>query len=602
MDMVNSELINNIRENTKMSFNKKIFDFFMNEYLKQDMNAYSSKDGEALFDLIRINGENASNMNPKEYQELLLRLINKSIEYVNANGIKTNTQELTAKLLTGLKRREGRLTFDSEELFDKKMEGEKNIFFYIDVDGKDIISILNDIIDKMTDKDIAYDITIPTPDEIVKGHTDAITIAVSPESYMYIVEALENVSKENKEKVKDNDYARNNWFGVNTVLDGIPADVLIGKLFIQAMNEVLSEEGTKYPDLMVDGESIESLIKGSVNKDESRQHAYNEIIKLDSTIGDKIYNKILSLMNENGLNPDNMYVYNSINDKLDKLYGQHEEKEDIASEVVQDSEVKEVPLEEAVDAYAKSLNEDKFATAEMNKMDLNVEASEVEEVSKNLEPQTVEHVEYEPTVEIQPQTESETIVSDTMQIVGDEVKQMIKDENPDQSLLNEQQMLLSNTIVALTPDEKKSMAAAIDQAQVKLERENRYMGLLDGVEDWTFDSVVKDENGSDITLLDFLDKNNTLDKIPFNSEVTLLDSTTEDGLSVSGKKFISKYVLDSLKLNQTNPVSPGGLTLEEIMEKYIEKIEVPEIGIIYPEGLTAPVKKGSLLKRFFKGR
>jgi hypothetical protein len=189
-----------------------------------------------------------------------------------------------------------------------------------------------------------------------------------------------------------------------------------------------------------------------------------------------------------------------------------------------------------------------------------------------------------------------------MQIVGDEVKQMIKDENSNQPSLNEQQMLLANTIVALTPDEKKSMAAAIDQAQVKLERENRYMGLLDGVEDWTFDSVVKDENGSDITLLDFLDKNNTLDKIPFNSEVTLLDSTTEDGLSVSGKKFISKYVLDSLKLNQTNPVSPGGLTLEEIMEKYIEKIEVPEIGIIYPEGLTAPVKKGSLLKRFFKGR
>ena len=600
--MVNSELINNIRENTKMSFNKKIFDFFMNEYLKQDMNAYSSKDGEALFDLIRINGENASNMNPKEYQELLLRLINKSIEYVNANDIKTNTQELTAKLLTGLKRREGRLTFDSEELFNKKMEGEKNIFFYIDVDGKDIISILNDIIDKMTDKDIAYDITIPTPDEIVKGHTDAITIAVSPESYMYIVEALENVSKENKEKVKDNDYARNNWFGVNTVLDGIPADVLIGKLFIQAMNEVLSEEGTKYPDLMVDGESIESLIKGSVNKDESRQHAYNEIIKLDSTIGDKIYNKILSLMNENGLNPDNMYVYNSINDKLDKLYGQHEEKEDIASEVVQDTETKEVPLEEAVDAYAKTLNEDKFATAEMKKIDLNVDASEVEKVSKNLEPQTVEQAEYVPTVEIQPQTESETIVSDTMQIVGDEVKQMIKDENPNQPLLNEQQMLLSNTIVALTPEEKKSMAAAIDQAQVKLERENRYMGLLDGVEGWTFDSVVKDENGSDITLLDFLDKNNTLDKIPFNSEVTLLDSTTEDGLSVSGKKFISKYVLDSLKLNQTNPVSPGGLTLEEIMEKYIEKIEVPEIGITYPEGLTSPVKKGSLLKRFFKGR
>ena len=601
--MSNSELINNTRENTKMSFNKKIFDFFMNEYINQDMNAYSSKDGEALFDLIRINGANASNMNPKEYQDLLLRLINKSIEYVNANGIKTNTQELTAKLLKGLQRRPGRLTFDSEELFGKKMEGEKNIFFYIDVDGKDIISVLNEIIDKMASNELAYDITIPTPDEIVKGHTDAITIAVSPESYSSTVEAIEGVSKE---KVKDNDYARNNWFGVNTVLDGVPADVLIGKLFIQSMNEVLIEESTNYPDLLVDGESVGSLIQGSVNKDESRQHAYNEIIKLDSSIGDKIYNRILNLMKQNGLDPDNMYVYNVINDELDKLYGKKEVVEEVKEEVVEEPKVEEekqeVPLGEAIDAFVKTLDAEKEATSESEKIDLNIKPEEVDEVVKGLEPAPTENIGVAPVVEVQPQTESENIVSDTMQIVGQEVKEMIKEEDPNFVPVEDKQMLLSDTIVALSPEEKKSMADAIDQAQVKLERENRYMGLLDGVEEWTFDSLVKDENGSDITLLDFLDKNNALDKIPFNSEVTLLDNTTEDGVSVSGKKFISKYVLDSLKLNQTNPVSPGGLTLEEIMEKYIEKIEVPEIGITYPEGLTAPVKKGSLIKRFFKGR
>ena len=590
--MINSELVNKTRENTKMSFNKKIFDFFMNEYINLDTKTYSLYEGKALFDFIRINGSNASSMNQEDYKKLILKLINQSIEVSKQNGTHLTTQALTAKLLTGLQRREGRLTFDSEELFGTKVEGEKNIFFYLDVDGKDIIGVLNDIIDQMDNKGIAYDITIPNAPEIVRGHTDAITIAVSPESYMSTVEALENVSQENKDKAKDNDYARNNWFGVNTVVDGIPADELIGKLFIQAMNEVLSEESTKYPDLLVDGESVGTLIQGSVNKDESRQHSYNEILKLDNTIGDKIYNRILLLIKQNGLDPDNMFVYNIINDELDKLYGKKVEETKEVTEKPQEQEVEEVPLGQAIDDFVKSLDEEKakeeqpaikLAEEDINKIDSQIEQSPYEEAPKQVE---------------QPQSAND-IVADTMEMVGKEVQQMVKGTTP----ISESKMLLSDTIVALSPEEKKSMADAIDQTQVNLERENNYLGLLDGVEGWTFDSKVKDVDGNDITLLDFLDNNNTLTKIPFDSVVTLLDTTTEDGVSVSGKKFISKYVLDSLKLNQTNPVSPGGLTLEEIMEKYIEKIETKDMGIIYPEGLTAPVRSSeSIIKRFLKRR
>lgn len=590
--MINSELVNKTRENTKMSFNKKIFDFFMNEYINLDTKTYSLYEGKALFDFIRINGSNASSMNQEDYKKLILKLINQSIEVSKQNGTHLTTQALTAKLLTGLQRREGRLTFDSEELFGTKVEGEKNIFFYLDVDGKDIIGVLNDIIDQMDNKGIAYDITIPNAPEIVRGHTDAITIAVSPESYMSTVEALENVSQENKDKAKDNDYARNNWFGVNTVVDGIPADELIGKLFIQAMNEVLAEESTKYPDLLVDGESVVTLIQGSVNKDESRQHSYNEILKLDNTIGDKIYNRILLLIKQNGLDPDNMFVYNIINDELDKLYGKNIEENQEVVEQPQEQEVEEVPLGQAIDDFVKSLDEEKakeeqppikLAEEDINKIDSQIEQPPYEEAPKQVE---------------QPQSAND-IVADTMELVGKEVQQMVKGTTP----ISESKMLLSDTIVALSPEEKKSMADAIDQTQVNLERENNYLGLLDGVEGWTFDSKVKDVDGNDITLLDFLDNNNTLTKIPFDSVVTLLDTTTEDGVSVSGKKFISKYVLDSLKLNQTNPVSPGGLTLEEIMEKYIEKIETKDMGIIYPEGLTAPVRSSeSIIKRFLKRR
>ena len=47
-----------------------------------------------------------------------------------------------------------------------------------------------------------------------------------------------------------------------------------------------------------------------------------------------------------------------------------------------------------------------------------------------------------------------------------------------------------------------------------------------------------------------------------------------------------------------------GLTIEDIMEKYIEKIELPEYGVIYPEGLTMPKKKdkNGLIKKLFNNK
>ena len=148
------------------------------------------------------------------------------------------------------------------------------------------------------------------------------------------------------------------------------------------------------------------------------------------------------------------------------------------------------------------------------------------------------------------------------------------------------------------------MVNAIDSMQQRLELENKYLSILDGVEGWTFDTYVKGIDGEPITLLEYLELNNTLEKIPLNSMVTLLDNTTEDGMEISGRKFISKYVLDSLRLNASSPDILGGLTIEEIMEKYIDKIETLDYGIIYPEGLTAPSKynKNNFLKKFFKGR
>lgn len=500
--MVNNDVINNIRRNIKMSFNKKIFDFFMNKYLSQDMNTYSSNEGEKIFDFIRLNSENSSPLNQNDYKELIMILINRSITEAQKNGVQITTNELTAKLLTGLKKREGRLTFDSEDLFGNKIDGDKNIFFYIDIDGENIVGMVKDIISQMDEKGIAYDITIPNADEMLKGHTDAIIIAASPESFMSTVEALENISQDKKDKVKDNDYAKDNWYGINTVVNNVPADVLIGKLFIQGMNEIIKEEAVNYSYVDIEGKSISEFIESETNKDKIRKLAYESLMKIDNSISDKVFNRVLELIDSKGLNINNMYMYDIINDELDKQYGK-------------------------IDAFKE-----------------------------------------------------EIVVEDSKEEVE-----------------------LKDTITELTLEEKQSMTKAIDETQETLERENKYLGLLDGVEGWKFDSLVIDETGNDITLLDFLDKNNTLDKVPFNAVVTLLDTTTADGVSVSGKKFIAKYVLDNLKLIQANPDSQKGLTLEEIMEKYVEKVEVPEVGVIYPEGLTSPnKKKESFLAKILKGR
>ena len=201
-----STIVNNIRENTKMSFNRGIFDFFMNKYLAQDMSTYSSKDGESLFDFIKIDILNASQMNMDDYKALIVKLINASIENYKKKGETFNKDIVVKKIISALNSRTNRLTFSSEELFDNKIDGEKNILIYIDVKGEDIIKLVDSIIDKFTVKNVAYDIITPSFTEMGKGHTDAICIKTSAEELEKVIIILNELEPIIKPKANENDY------------------------------------------------------------------------------------------------------------------------------------------------------------------------------------------------------------------------------------------------------------------------------------------------------------------------------------------------------------------------------------------------------------
>ena len=596
---MNNELFNSVRKNTEMSFNKNIFDFFMNEYLEQDMSSYTTNDGENLFDFIKLNKENASPMNMDDYKELVNKVIERTKRLFMFSGKPYDKKDIVNKIVTSLNSRKGKLTFSSEELYGDKVNGDKDILLYFDVAGKDIISVLTRIIKEF---DIAR-----IGNEMENGHTDAIKIATSVEDYKRIVEILDIIKSDVSDKVKDNDYARSNWFGVNTVKDGKTADQVIGSSFIKALDTTLSEVSGTYPEVLIDGKSISDYLTGETNKDLARQTAYKKILEVDNTLGDKVYELVLLDMKELGLDPDNMYMFNTINDKLNSTYGTVEKEEQVGEKLdafVSSLDDNQKNFDEilsqlelpTVDGQPAPTKEIPPIPEEALKNAPEVQHINVENVAPQIDAQVgikEESVEVEPPHDIEPMSKEEEIVDNTMNKVGAEINKIIEDPK---------QPSVAKEIANLSPEEKVSMAKAIDDTQEALEIENKYLGLLDGIDDWTFDTKVKDVDGNPITLLEYLEKNNTLTKVPFNSLVTLLDGTTPDGKEVTGKKFVSKYVLDSLRLNESSPDSLGGLTLEEIMEKYIEKIELPEYGIIYPEGLTMPKKKDKdgLLKKLFK--
>lgn len=566
-----STIVNNIRENTKMSFNRGIFDFFMNKYLTQDMSTYSSKDGESLFDFIKIDKLNASQMNMDDYKALIVKLINASIESYKKKGEVFNKDIVVKKIISALNSRTNRLTFSSEELFDNKIDGEKNILIYIDVKGEDIIKLVDSIIDKFTVKNVAYDITTPSFTEMGKGHTDAICIKTSAEELEKVIIILNELEPIIKPKANENDYAKSNWYGINTIKDGVSADTLIGKLFIKAIDEIINEIKNQNPNL-----SLPDVI---VTDKDRKEAYYNALLNGNTDINDKIYNRVLDLIKSNNIDPDNMYIYNSINEQLDVLYKTKSMDDTVSIPDINRTLTSMPEIQANPEVVQQPVEQPQEVIIQRN------EESEID----------YKKIEIADPAEVSSINESDKIVSDTMEMVGEQVKEIV-DEKTVEIPSNE-----VKSMIPLTDAEKVAMASEIDKVQANIDIENKYLGLLDGIEDWTFESKVKDIDGKEISLLQFLEKNYTLAKVPLTSKVTLLDTTTEDGEFVSGRKFISKYVLDSLKLNATNP-NVAGLTLEEIMEKYVEKVETEDLGIIYPEGLTSPSNKSNLIQKLFKKR
>ncbi len=606
---MNNELFNNTRKNTEMSFNISIFNFFMNKYLDTDMTSYTSDEGEKIFDFIKLSKDNASEMNIDDYKKLINKVIDRVTRLYLFKGKKFDKKEVSERIIKSFNSRDKLLTFNTEDLYDKPVKGEKSILLYFDISGKDIVNVLNRIIREFDLLELAYDITIPSYKQMGTGHTDAITIATSPEEYKRVVEVLEKVKEETKEFINDNDYARDNWFGVNTIKDGKKADQVIGASFIKAIDTTINELADSYSDILIDEKSISDYLASETNKDLARQTVYKKLLEKDEALGNKVYELVLLDMKELGLDPDNMFVFDTVNEQLDSLYGKVDELQETKVEEapteeenepkVEETSTEEKTEEQVFDELLSKLEmpsteeKDIEQTKEIPKITEEVKTEPVVEEVKNTIKE--ENIEVSPESDIAPLTKEEEIVNDTITQIGEEVSEMIT---------TPVQENVAQTIANLTPEEKVSMANAIDQTQETLEIESKYEGLLDGVEGWSFESLVKDTDGNQITLLEYLEKNNALTKVPFNSLVSLLDGTTVDGKQVTGKKFISKYVLDSLKLNESTPDTLGGLTLEEIMEKYIEKIELPEYGVIYPEGLTAPVKKdkNSLLKKLFKSK
>ena len=232
------------------------------------------------------------------------------------------------------------------------------------------------------------------------------------------------------------------------------------KLFIQAMDEEIAKSKEQHTDV---------AIEENDKKDLYRKNAYNELIKVDPTLGDNIFNRLLVLIKENGLDINNMYMFNDINEKLNSLY---------KLKSLDDT----VPLPD--------INRNITAPVTKEELDVTPDVQQSVPVADvEVDYKTIEIADPE---EVSAIKEPDKIVNDTMELVAEEVRDIVNEENK-QPVDSK-----SESITPLTTNEKISMAEAIDKVQENLEIENKYLGLLDGVEGWTFDSPVRDIDGNNI--------------------------------------------------------------------------------------------------------
>ena len=567
------------------SFRKQLATESTNEYLSYLLNVYidsqdfNTKDGSDFISLFNIDASSAGNTNDDYFA-----FLNEAYRYFlkkrgSGKRMVGCTEEEQQKLIVEAKNEmnslvsvPGYLVFDTSQLRGEDLL-EIEHQFAINVDAKDIYSVMNSILNgAIKDNDNQVDLVLSTRQvlgHLKNGYSDTIVVGSTTPGLDSVLRVIDSLPETEKAKFK-----RPCQFG--TVIDGMlsyssfdlergmSARSIIGKAFIETIDNIIKEIAQNAEDFKMFADALES----SEDKDKVRTHALRVVREVYPDIFGSLVDRIKEEIAINGIKPEYLFISDTVAANLHNTYGSIIDTEEVEEEVtIQDiePEVDVVPVTPVVVG------------------DTVIEDVVTEEVPMVTEIPVVDEVNPQ-EIQIQPTEEANDIpminVEDLIAQNGE-----FSEVNPEETLdvrelmesIDDPQVLTEQEIDSLV--EEAIVQDMVESTSVVVNDNNRDAYLAIGITEELLNTGVFDKAGRSITLYEYLESNDTLNKIPVDASVTLATDVIgfASGSVMTGADFISKIVVQyATKL--------GEVSVDELIDKYatnisLDKKEQEEKGI-----------------------
>lgn len=523
--------IDKFKEDIKFNNHIDFLNYVLDVYASVDF-SFNSNDGNDLRELFRkdessaglINAQDKNNFLSKRLMIDFMKHIGVYEQYMKATDQNDKDQlykGVSAKVKESIAKYPGYLIFDSVALMGKPSQGTIEHEFSLNVNAADLYNVVKSLYVTARDNDIDFFITVPNRSKEAKGVNDGISIICSTDNLESTIRLFDLLPEDTKKLCKTPcPFGANldGWIGYTSMDNdrGEEMSAIVGASFITGIDKALFEFSTQIPELV----PVVSELANSTNRDAIRIQALNLLKNSNEDLYRSILNYVVQELDNNEVDLNNMFLSKGVKQNIEIAYGSPLEEEEVPAEVIEERVV-DVTTPEIV----------------------------VEETS-----------EYKP-VEL-----GEDNVISVAALFND--AENVSEEVPEGDFLTDEERtsLIEDGIV---PQEE--IEEIVEEVQ-EIDPANRVKYNEIGIGNDKLDSLVINEKGKTVTLYKYLEDNQTLIKIPVNSQVVLATDvgSKDSGSVISGAVFITDTVVEYV-------TKLGEISLDEIIERYATDIKEEEI-------------------------
>ena len=543
--------IEKFREELKFASPVDYLDYLLDAYTDSSEVNFNSNDGRDLRELYRKDITSAGLVNAKDKETLLSKRL--VIDYMKHLGVyetytkaeKADKDQLYLSVSKELKEKilkfSGYIVLNSADLFGTPSQGAIDHEFSLNVNADDLYKVVMSLYTTARSNDINFFITVPNRSKEAKGINDGVNIICSTENLEATVKLFDLLPEDIKALCKAPcplGARIEGWLGYTSMDNDLGEEMsaIVGLHFISAIDKALYSLSQEMPELIDYVEVIAN--PEEKGKDKARIAALQILRENNNEVYNGLVNVIANELTSAGINLETMFLSKTASAEIDEMFGK-----EVVEEVVVEEPAPEETKEQVFEVPAPEV----------------VEETPVVDETPVVEETPV-------TSEYRPVELGENNIISVAALVGD--AEPVIEEVPEGDFLDEAER-------AFLVEEAEMIKDA--DLHVQLEEEiidpaNRVKYTELGISDEKLDTLVINEKGQTVTLYHYLESNDTLAKIPVNSQVILATDvgSKDSGSVISGADFITGTVVEyATKL--------GEISVDDIIARYATEIKEEEL-------------------------